>query len=405
MNRSLLAMLLVGGAAFAQRVPWTYETPPVLSSQPGDPAFLLSPGPTVVGTDTTNPNLYFWQLGQPDLSYAVGPVNSADARGTLVAVASFNTNTVLLFQAEADGGYSQLNTGGFTVPSPRHVALRQTVAGDFEIYVDTSSQTIEHHALAIAGGVATFTPLTPMRVAEPPSGIAVDDRTGQLYVSQPSLGMMRVEFDTNRSFLLSIDAGHLGTLVGGVDLYPVADGGVLIFTASPNQSQVDVHSGGGAYLGTLTVGDVDGGAGVLGTPNSLDVFAQPAPGFPRGVLVVEDSATSNYKVISLADVDAVFPLPQPWIPPVIVDGGTPDAGAADGGTTDAGSADAGSRPDAGPTDGGATGAGGGSGGNSGRPPPSADPMTPSCGCTGGPFALLPGVLLLWWIRRLRSTRS
>lgn len=395
MNRSLLAMLLVAGAAFAQRVPWTYETPPVTSGQPGDPAFLLSPGPTVVGTDALNPVLSFWQLGQPDLSFPVGPVNSADARGTLVAVASFNTNTVLFFQAEDDGGFTQLNTGGFSVPSPKHVALRQTVAGDFELYVDTSTLTIEHHGLAISGGTITFTAQPPMRVAEVPSGIAVDDRTGQLYVSQPSLGLVRVEFDTNRSFLLSIDAGHLGTRVGGVDLLPMADGGVLIFTAAPNETQIDVHTGRGAYVGTLTVGDVDGGPRSLGTPDSLDVFAQPAPGFPRGVLVVEDSTNLNYKVVSLADVDAVFPLPPAWVPPVI----------ADGGSIDAGTSDAGVRPDAGVTDGGATGTGGGAGGQSSGPGPSADPMTPSCGCTGGPFGLLPGVLLLWWIRRLRSTRS
>ncbi len=390
MRRALLAYLVIAAGAFAQRVPWAAETPSVPSNLPGDPAVILTPNLTVVGTDTIQPNLFFWPLGEPPSSLPVGPVNSADARGSLLAVASLNTNTVLFFEA-TDAGFTQLNTGGFTVPSPRHVALRQLAAAGFELYVGTASQTIEHHRLDLADGGVTFTQLPSMSVAEPPSGIAIDDRTGQLYVAQPSLGLVLVQTDTSRAFLVSIDAGHLGTLVGGVSLFLAADGGTLVFTTAPNESELEVHSGQGAYLGTLTVGDVDGGPRSLGTPHFLEVFSQPAPGFPRGVVVVEDSTTANYKVISLAAVDAVFPLPPPFIPSAA----TPDAGLADGGMTDGGaSSDAGTGP---------TGTGGGSG--TGRPAPSAPPIPPACGCTGGPFVLLPGVLLLWWIRRLRSTRS
>ena len=110
------------------------------------------------------------------------------------------------------------------------------------------------------------------------------------------------------------------------------------------------------------------------------------PGFPRGVLIVQDELTANYKLVSLAAVDAVFPLPPPYIPgaapPPLVDAGSADAGTADGGFTDAGVSD-----------------GGGVTGFNPRPAPSAVDPTPSCGCTGGAFTVLPALLLLWWIRR------
>ena len=389
MTRLLLASVLVAATSFAQRVPWVSETPSIPSNLPGDPAVLLTPKLTVVGTDTIQPQVFFWPVGQAALSYPAGPANSADARETLVAVGVPASNTVLLF-AVTDAGLTPLDTGTFTVPSPRQVALRQSGAG-FELFIATSNQTIEHHRLAIADGGVTFTARPSITVSEPSSGLAADDRTGQLYVAQPTRGVVLVQTDNSASFLMSIDAGHLGTAVGGLGLYPALDGGTLVFTTAPNESRLQVHSGQGAYLGTLSVGDVDGGPASLGRPDFLDVFAQPAPGFPRGVVVVEDAITANYKIISLADIDAVFPLPPSFAPP------GPDAGTGADAGTDAGTV---VRIDAGT----GTGAGGGVGGNPG-PPPSAEPNTPSCGCTGGPFVILPGLLLLWWIRRLRQTHS
>lgn len=394
MNRLLLASVLVAATSFAQRVPWASQTPSIPSNLPGDPAVLLTPKLTVVGTDTVQPQVYFWPVGQAASSFPAGPASSADARRTLLAVGVPASNTVLLF-AVTSAGLTPLDTGTFTVPSPRHVALRQSAAG-FELFVSTSNQTIEHHRLAIADGGVTFTRQPSITVSEIASGLAADDRTGQLYVAQPSRGVVLVQTDNSTSFLMSIDAGHLGTAVGGLGLYPALDGGTLVFTTAPNESLLQVHSGQGAYLGTLSVGDVDGGPATLGKPDFLEVFAEPAPGFPRGAVVVEDAISANYKIISLADIDAVFPLPPSFAPPAPDAGPVADAGAGADAGTDAGT---GVRTDAGPG-----GAGGGSGLNPG-PPPSAEPNTPSCGCTGGPFVILPGLLLLWWIRRLRQTHS
>ncbi len=403
MKRLLVtSMLLVGGAAFAQfTIPWTVETSSVASSRPGDPAFIYSPAAGlqfVVGGDTIQPSLYFWQPGQFPQFFTGAVVGSADARASLVVASSTANNSVLVYEV-TDAGITQLATSGLNVLSPGPVALSRNPDGGFELWVSTVL-VIEHFAMnRVQAGVA-FTQLTPITVPEVPSGLAVDDRRKRLYVAQPNLGVLTVDANGNKAFLLSIDAGRLGTSVGGIDLFLAADGGTYVLTAASNEQQINVHSHGGsqtAFLTALQITTPDGGSGTLVTPKFLDVYERPTPGFPRGVLVVQDDALGNYKLVSLGDVDSVLPLPPPYIPPDGLDAGRPpDAGVSDGGLTDGGFTDAGVR------DGGPSGSGGGTGQPSG-PAPGSEPPTPSCGCTGGPFAVLPALLMLWWIRR-RSTR-
>lgn len=405
--KPIFLSVLVASSAFAQLVPWVVETSAIPSSGTGDPSFVYVPRPPttgvrlIVGTDPFLAGVFLWEPGQPPTILPVGLVKAADARGPMLVVTSSTGNTVLVFHVSSTGTVTQLDTGGFTVPTPGFVALAQGTDGGFELWVDTSSQTVEHFAMSrVVDGGVTFRSLSTFTVPETPTGLAVDDRRRRLYVAQPSLGVLTVEPNGNQDFLISIDAGQLGVAVGGLDLFLAADGGALVFSAAPTEERVMVHAHAGtqaAFLAALQFGDTDGGAARLTLPLTLDVFEQPLPGFPKGLLVIEDNASHNYKVVSLEDVDAVFPLPAPFgAPPADADAGVPDAGMTDAGATDGGA----------PADGGTGGGGGssGSGGGSGRPSgpgPGVEP-TPACGCTGGPFAMLPALLLLWWIRRLRS---
>ncbi|MDP1822439.1 MAG: phytase [Archangium sp.] len=413
--KPLFLSIFVASSAFAQLVPWAVETSAIPSTGTGDPTFVFVPGPPgngvrlIVGTDPNLTGLFLWEPGQlPDV-LPVGLVRSADARGPLLAVTSSTENTVLMFHVSDAGIVTQLDTGNFAVPSPGQVAFAENADGGFELWVDTSSPSVEHFAISpVAGGSVTFASLGTISVPETPSGLAVDDRLGRLYVALPTLGVLTVEPDGAQSFLISIDAGTLGGTMGGIDLYLSADGGALLFSTAPNEEEIKVHEHAGTtatFRTTLEIGDTDGGPGRSRFPRFLDVFAQAMPGFPRGVLVVEDGLMHNYKLVSLADVDAVFPLPPayaftPTAPSDagVTDGGAVDAGAPSDGGTGGGGGDGGAG-------GGAGGGGGAAGGGSGSPsrpsPNSVDPL-PTCGCTGGSFAMLPALLLLWWIRRLRS---
>ena len=406
MKRSLVALLVVAAcSAWAQRVPWAAQTVSVPSSRAGDPTFLFVPGAgpglrLIVGTDTvTPPGAVLFPLGATPAFLQGGAAESADSRGDVLVTTSPGTNSVSVYRFSSTGVASSFDTGNFFVASAGQVALGSRPDGGFDLWVDTSSTQLEHSAMSLTAiGTASFTRLRTVTVPELPSGLALDDRTGRLYVGQPSRGIVTVERDGGSSFLVSIDAGQLGSVVGGLDLFLAADGGALVFSAAPNEGQIKVHAHAGAqatFLTSLELGDVDGGTATVTSPGFVDLFEQAVPGFPRGVMVVQDDGNGSYKLVSLAAVNEVFTLPPAFMPGMVVDAGAPaDAGLSDAGT-DGGVTDAGV-VDAGVTDG---GSGGGNGGGNSRPPDTAAPLTPSCGCTGGPFTLLPALFVLWCLRR------
>lgn len=408
-NRLLsLALALAALGASAQQlptVPWRAVTSNVTSTRAGDPTLLSMPlpdgGPVVdlvLGTDLAQVGVYAWSTdGALRQVLATGIVSSADSRGRVVVATQPGGNLLLLSLGE-DGGLGSLSASTLSVPSPSHAALRELGDGGYELWLDTSSPTLQKYTLSFPpNGSPVLTSIGPAYVVpERPAGLAVDDRSGRLYVSQPNLGVVTIETDGTTDFLLSIDGGELGDGLGGIDLFPAADGRTFLFTAVPASELVSVHvvpqSGTPTFGGQFHVGAPDGGNARAALPSFLDVmerpFGAPDGGFERGALVVQDGVVGDYKLVALADVDAVVPLPPAWIR-----GGSGGGGGGTGGGGGFG--------------GGGGGSGGGSSvaGGSGNPsptPPSVPKNPVGCGCGEAPLVFLPALALLWWIRRSRS---
>lgn len=391
MKPIFLVGLFLVSTAWGDLIPWSAQTSSIPSVQAGDPAFVRTlrraDGGTglVLGTDTAQVGLYSWfPGGQLDKVFPVGLVNSVDARGSLVAVSS-GLNSVLLFSVTGMGTVTQLHTNAPNIPSPGQLALAQHADGGFEVWVDTKSLSIEHLVLFVEGdGGVTMTSTSPLTVPQVPTGLAIDDRTGRLYVSQPTLGVLALDRDGSSHFAISIDAGTVGPTVGGVDLFLAADGSALLFSASPLTDEIKVHRLVGdqaTFLASLQIGAPQGEQGLTRMPWYVDVYEQPVPGFPQGILVVHDGASANYKVVSLADVASALPIPAPFIPQeAVID----PEGDVDGGI-DAGKGIVGAID----------------GGRPGGPGPSAEEL-PQCGCSGAPLVALSVLALLWWTRRVRS---
>lgn len=400
LNRTLaLCTCLVASSALAQLVvPWASETATIPSTVAGDPTVVsrtvvsddggLVTQTGVVGTDTVQNGVYVFNVdGTVAQVLPLGPVNSVDARDDLLFVT--NPNLGLQAFVLGDGGFQQLAPVSFNVRSPGPIAVWARDADTSELWVDTLSTTLRQFTVRRDGGALTYTAQPGLTLPQPSSGLAVDPRTGFLYVALPSLGILQLDLDGEGRFVVSIDGGQLGAVVGGVDLLPLLDGGTWLFSAVASRDRVAVHEvdvvNGSRLVGTFEVGAPDGGATRARLPAHLDLFTQSIPGFPRGLLTLHDGVVGNYKIVNLVDVDAVLPFPT-WP----ADGGAAsDAGTSDGGV-DAGTSDAGFR------DGGTSGGGGGP-----RPPVGSDPEPKGCGCTSPSILILP-LLLLWWIRRSRS---
>lgn len=393
MIRALLLACLVGATSVVaqtiEKVPYRFTTGTVMSNQLGDPGFWVLPnGGQLVTLDTYSggafPSFVFVDGGTPN-QYFPGTFVAADGRGDVLALSSRIGGEIVVARPDdggvlADGGVG-LVVQRLPAPFPTQLALRKNTDGGFEVWTDTSMAELNHYALNLAGdGGFALTFLENITIPQATTGIAVDDRSGRLFVVQPTLGLLLVEPDSSASFIASIDAGGLGTFVTSIDLLTAADGRIFAFTTARNDGQVFITEVDGFAVrafGRFRVVEPDGGLNSALSPHAIDVEQSAFAGFPNGALFVQDDAMPfDIKVVDLAALTPFFAIPL----------GTPDAGSSDGGTsTDGGTVDAG-RP------GGSSSGGPGFGGGSGTP-------RSLCGCGAGPFSLLPLLAVIWWRRR------
>jgi hypothetical protein len=389
--RLLLLLSVVSSVALAQFVPWQARTLSIPSTRAADPAIVTGGGVAMlVGTDPSQVGLYLYGLdGTSAGSVLTGAARSVDALGDVVVSTAYVLQELQVYRAVGNTLQPALDAT-HNVPTPTAVALGPGADGGLIAWVDDSLPALRQIALTPTddGGFSAAL-LGSVPLPESSGGVAVDPTTGDVYVSQPNRGVLAIESGVPR-FVVSIDAGQLGPVVGGVDVYPLAVGGSLLFTTSPATNEVVVHrltpAGFATWLGAFRVAaTVDGGTAVQ-LPGHLDVYPGALPGYPQGALVLHDGVLSNYALARLDDVAAAFTPPLPL--------GAAGGGAGGGGGSTGGGAGGGGGSSALPTPDGGTG--------STRPPPSSEPMPTGCGCTAVPVVALPTLLLLWWIRRSRS---
>lgn len=399
-----MCAVLVGATALGQTlvVPWSSETRSIPSNVAGDPAIArrqvaLESGTFdqlfIIGTDAVQNGVYVFNLdGTVAQTLPLGPVNSADVRDRFLFVS--NNNLGVQAFALADAGFLQLAPTSFSVTTPGPLAVYAVDDSTTSLWVDTRSATMRRFSAQEDGGRVSYSNDPDVTLSQGASGLAADPRTGQLYVSQPAVGILQVDPNGQSRYVVSVDGGELGAIVGGVAVMPLLDGGAWLFSAAASRDRVVVHevdvTNGSTFIGSFELGPPDGGASRARSPAFLDLSTVPSTVFPRGLLVVQDGVSANYKIVDLAKLDALFPLPPTW----------PAADAGMMSVTDAGSmvSDGGTTPDAGVRDGGTTSGGGG---GSPRPPIGSDPEPRGCGCNAPSILVLP-LLLLWWIRRPRS---
>lgn len=390
-----LALAVVPFVATAQPfvVPWSAQTTPIPSTRAGDVAFVhrdltLDDGGTerliaLVGTDTAQVGAYAWSVGGTlGQVLPLGPLSGVHGVDDLLLIG--NLNFGLQGFTLGDAGLEQLTPTSFPSISPGPITFAPRDGG-FVVYVDTHSTNLRKVGLTRDGGQLVFSAEGQLPLPQPASGLTIDPRTQQLYVAQPSLGVLRIDPDGTSTFVGSIDGGQLGAVVGGLELMPLVDGGAWLFSAVASSDQVAIHAlhplDGMVFVGAFSVGSPDGGAARARQPAHLALMLLPFGTEKRGLLALHDDLNANYKIVSLDALNDVISLPLT----------SPDAGVA---TPDAGT-------DAGVIDAGHSGTGGGSPGGGFVPPPGVDPPPSGCSCGMPSFLILP-VLLLWWIRRPRS---
>lgn len=144
-------------------------------------------------------------------------------------------------------------------------------------------------------------------------GCVVDAPRRTLYVGEETAGIWAVNLDTGDRMLIdAVGDGRLVADVEGLDIYWGDDAEFLVASSQGDNTYVVYALPGHEPVAKFRIGsDPEGGIDGVSETDGVAVTAAGLPGFPRGVLVVQDGADSgesnrqNFKIVDWRRIEAL----------------------------------------------------------------------------------------------------
>ena len=332
---ALLAAVLLGGCAASEPptepfepvtrhwVRPALETPPVGSREDAadDPAIWVDPEnpgrSLVLGTDKSA-GLHVYDLNGRQLQFVpAGRVNNVDVRvrpwglaDMSVAVASHRepSELVVFTLDHASRTVSEVRRIAVDLEEPYGVCLYQDADAQPWVFLNAKDGSYVQYRLGRDYGI---TEVRRFATETQPEGCVADDATGTLYVGEEMRGIWRIsaapDGGTRLEPFADVADGHLTADVEGLALY-VRNGARYLIASSQGDHSFSVYDAdSGEWITSFHIGrspDVD----EVSETDGLEVTAVRLPGYPQGLLVVQDGynakprANQNFKLVSWRDV-------------------------------------------------------------------------------------------------------
>lgn len=304
------------------RVSPSAETTPVISANDAadDPAIWIDPADPaaslIVATDKRS-GLYVYGLDGSEHQYLpLGNTNNVDLRTapwgnddlTLVAASSrFPSELVLLALDHRSGKLHVLKRHAVRLREAYGICMYQDANGQPYVFLNSVEGMLVQYAV---DPDFEITELRRTRIHSQIEGCVADDEEGLLYVSEERRGIWRMsanpEDPAKRELLDSVRNGHLVADVEGLALYngprklliasSQGDSSFAVYDLATSKHLVSFHITGNSTVDGVS--DTDG----------VDVTTVSLPGYPDGILVVQDGSNTNpeanqdFKIVSWSDV-------------------------------------------------------------------------------------------------------
>lgn len=309
-------------------VPAVLETAPMtgLGDRADDPAIWVNPDNAarslILGTNKQE-GLHVYDLQGAELQFLpVGQVNNVDVRGAVAVASNDETEALSWFAISRDEEPTVTHLGdtGVGKVEPYGVCLGEDEAGLIAAatYKDGTVQLWRAQTDA-AGNISADLART-VKLETKLEGCVFDESQGLLFIGEEAFGIWSVEYanDEARPRVVDriADSNGLVEDTEGLSIWWAEDGGYLVASAQAADrfvvyDRLPPHAPRGIF--TVTQSEdmtVDG----VSHTDGLDVVADPLPGFPNGLLVVQDDANpksevdQNFKLVDWTNVQAALDL-------------------------------------------------------------------------------------------------
>lgn len=321
-----LGLLLFAGACATDNikpmiVPAAIETPGMGANGDAadDPAVWTHPTDAskslILGTNK-DAGVYVYGIdGSEKQKLLVGLANNVDLRGNLAVASNDGVNALSWFRIDPSNSVvSHVGDTKLERIEPYGVCIGK-VSGALVTAVTFKDGSIDLWKVNDTGaGLVALEALRTLKLGSQLEGCVFDDAANRLFVGEENVGLWVIDLNTDTP--TQIDTVNSGTGlvadVEGVSLYLGQGGaGYLVVSAQSKDRYViydrkPPHS----LVGVIGVGaSLDGKIDAVTHTDGLDVSSAPLPGFPAGVLVVQDDGNpvsemdQNFKIVDWRDVE------------------------------------------------------------------------------------------------------
>lgn len=301
---------------------------PAIWVHPSDPAASL-----VLATDKKRGLAVYDLLGRELQFLPVGRINNVDLRQDVrignermdIAVATQrDEHGIVLFGIGADRRVSELARLPLGYQDIYGLCMRRSAQGDAEVIVnDKDGRFLQLRIERDTGGAVVARRLREFRLVSQPEGCVVDDAQNMLFAGEERRGVWALSADpgdgqaSDRRLVLPV-GGLLRADVEGMAIHRGGRQPYLVVSSQGNDSYVVLDATAPYRVrGSFRIGvDVEAGIDGVSETDGLDVTAAPlGPGFPQGMLVVQDGrkrlpeGPQNFKYVAWEDVARALSLP------------------------------------------------------------------------------------------------
>jgi 3-phytase len=302
-----------------------------------DPAIWIHPSnpdkSVIIGTDKKGGLATYDLTGKQLNYYQTGDMNNCDLRTgfplngdtiDILAVSNRTMQSVSLFKISENGVldsiHSRIIKSAMTDEVYGLCMYRSKKTGLFYVFVNGKSGEVEQYELFAVDNKIDAKLVRSLKLGTQTEGMVADDETGTVYVGEEVAGIWKFDAEpdgsTEGKLIPKSSEENLNIKydVEGLAIYPTDSvNGYLVASSQGNFSYaIFERQGENKYLGSfrITDGDFDG----VEETDGLDITTVALPGFPEGMLVVQDGfnydgrkkKSQNYKYISWDEVEKLI---------------------------------------------------------------------------------------------------
>lgn len=279
----------------------------------------------ILGTDKRRGLMVYDLAGNKIQSLNVGRLNNVDVRQhqainnethTWITASNRTLNSISVFTVDSENKVNHVTEVATNLTEIYGMCMYSSESGQY-VFVNDKSGLFQQYKLTGGQGNLSGELVREFTLPSQPEGCSADDKLGQLFAGEEDQGIWYIGAEPtsgNKAVMLQGVNEQLVADVEGMEIYHADDARYLVVSSQGDNSYVlykisDNTQPSLSFAGKFNViANLDKGIDGAGETDGLTVTAKALPGYPEGMLIVQDGYNrmplqpQNFKIIDWREV-------------------------------------------------------------------------------------------------------